>query len=166
VTAFGSGGSAGAGLLRRSVALILASSSSTPKGLGHIVVRAQVERADLVGLGPARRQHDDAYLGQLADLPAQLEAVGVRQYQVQEHYVGDAELEGSRDGIAAHRDDHVVAAHGQVGPDEVDDVLVVLHDQDDGLVRQSGTPCSSTTVKGKGRRVGHRPQGRRAGDMP
>ena len=110
------------------------------EGLGHVVVGAQVERADLVGLGPAGRQHDDADVGQLADVAAQLEPVGVGQHQVEQHEVRDAELECPLDGLTVLRDDHVVAANGQVRPDEVHDVLVVFHDQNDCLIRQPGIP--------------------------
>ena len=61
--------------------------------LGHVVVGAEVERGDLVAVAAARRDDDHADGRALAHLAAELEAVDVRQHQVEQDDVGLLGLE-------------------------------------------------------------------------
>ena len=81
-------------------------------------------------LAPPCRHDDDPDRGALPQLLAELEPVAVGQVEVEEDEVGVFGLERPhRLGGVGTRDD-VVAPHGEVGPDEVDDVAVVLDDED------------------------------------
>ena len=55
--------------------------------LRHVVVGARVERADLVGLGTPRRQHDDRRRTAVSQQPAHLDTVHVRQSQIEDDQI-------------------------------------------------------------------------------
>ena len=57
------------------------------EGLDHVIVRAQREALDLVSLRVSRGQHDDGIRMVVADGAQQLEAVDVRQHDVQHRQV-------------------------------------------------------------------------------
>ncbi len=78
--------------------------------------------------------------GLLPDLLAQLEAVPPGQHQVEQHHVQAPRLDGLADPGPVPGHEHVVAARGEVGPDQVDDVLVIFHDEDDRLVGHHVVP--------------------------
>ena len=59
-----------------------------PERLGQVVVGAGVERADLVLLLADRRDQQDRRAQPVAQLPADVGAVGVGQHQVEDHQVG------------------------------------------------------------------------------
>ena len=72
--------------------------------LGDVVVRAGVERLDLLRLVDARRQHQDRHATPVAQPTTHLDAVQARQRQVEQDDVrplGSARLE--RDRPAAER---------------------------------------------------------------
>ena len=53
------------------------------EGLGDIIVRAGIERRDLVALGSAGRQDDHRSGSPVAQQPAHLDAVDIRQPQIE-----------------------------------------------------------------------------------
>ena len=61
--------------------------------LGDVVVGAQLEPHDAIGLVPARGQHDDGHLALLADAPADLQPVHARHHDVQQDGVEHAARE-------------------------------------------------------------------------
>ena len=63
-----------------------------PERLHQVVVGAGIERHHPVWLLAVRSHHDDGRVGPLAQLPAYLHAVQVRQLQIEQHDVGFAPL--------------------------------------------------------------------------
>ena len=79
---------------------------------------------------PARREHQHGRIRMAADLAADLEAVHLRQHQVEDHEVGlVAAVQGER-LLAVGRGDHGVALLLEVEPHEVHDVAFVVDDKD------------------------------------
>jgi len=67
--------------------------------LRHVVVGSEVERVHLVVLATARREDDDRGARVLADATDNLEAVAVRQVEVEHHEIGLTPLV-ARDRVA------------------------------------------------------------------
>ncbi len=97
--------------------------------LGHVVVGAELEAGDAVGLVVARGQHDHRQARAGADAAADLEAVDAGQADV-EHDQGDlvARQLGKPLFAGAHRDDAMPVAL-ECDADEIGDVPLVLDDQ-------------------------------------
>jgi hypothetical protein len=57
------------------------------EGLGDVVVGARLEAEDLVGLLPARGDHDDRHVLALAEGAADLDAVEAGQVEIEQHQV-------------------------------------------------------------------------------
>ena len=62
------------------------------EGLGHVIVRPELQADDRVDILGARGQHQDRHVAAAAKLPADLEAVHLGQHQVQHHQVRVAAL--------------------------------------------------------------------------
>jgi hypothetical protein len=100
--------------------------------LGDVVVRTRVERLDLVGAVGPPGQHDDRCLRPAAQPGDHLDAVQVRQAQVEDHQVRrvlGGHLERLRPG---GRDVHVVVAHPEVDPQRPQDLRFVVDDEHPG----------------------------------
>ena len=98
--------------------------------LGQVVVGADREADDLVDLLGAGGQHQDVGVRELADPPADLQAVDAGQHQVEDDQVR-ARVAGQREGgraVAGRQD--VVAVAFEVALDELDQVLLVVDDED------------------------------------
>jgi hypothetical protein len=104
-------------------ARIRATSSRT---LDHIVVRAELEPDHAVDLLPACAHDDDRDARALAQPPADLETVDVRQAQVEQHEVGLRSVEGLAAGGRAV-DLHPLPAE-PLG-ERLGDCVLVLDDQ-------------------------------------
>ena len=103
---------------------------ASAEGFGDVVVRAKVQRFDLVRLGGAGRQHDDGRHEFLAHIVDELAAVAVGQAQVQDDEVGQV---GGEDGFAQLTGGgHIglVAVGVQQGIDEAADGGFVFNDED------------------------------------
>ena len=74
--------------------------------LGDVVVRAELERRDLVGFSTARRQDNDWHSRRHPDAPADFRALDIRQPEIQHDQVGRL----ARDARAARAD---VVHHAQ-----------------------------------------------------
>ena len=59
-----------------------------PEGLHEIVVRTELEADHAIGLLAARGDDDDRHVGALAEAPADVEPVDVREPQVEQHEIG------------------------------------------------------------------------------
>src|SRR4051812_7493367 len=122
-----------------------------PERLGHVVVGAGVERADLLALVADRAQHDDRQAAPAADLLADLEAAAVGEDEVEDHDVGRADRDGVerlllRRGL---RDPEARAA--QHDPQAAEDLGLVVDDEDVGAALghagASGRPAGRLTAK-------------------
>ncbi len=80
------------------------------EGLGEIVVGAQLQPDDLVGVVAARRHHDHRRAPALADLAREREAVHAGQHQVDQEDVEARSAQGLQrlGGIACHHRRHAV----------------------------------------------------------
>ena len=119
--------------------------------LGEVVVGAQVEGPHLVLLAPPGRHHDDPDRGVGPDVAAQVEAVGAGQHQVEQDEVGLVVAHQVDDVLAGAGDEHGEAADQQVGPDQVDDVAVVLDHAARGWGRRSRRRRSARRRAASGR---------------
>ena len=75
------------------------------EGLRHIIVAAHFKTEDAIDLLIARRQEEDRQGGGLADFPADLEAVDVRQTDVEHDEIGAGATKG-REGFLARPGNH------------------------------------------------------------
>ena len=106
--------------------------------LGDVVVRAGVQRVDLVGLGAPGRQHDDRHGPPVADQTAHLDAVHVRQPEVEDDEIGAVALDAAEGRAARHGGRHLVAARPQQRRHGRENPRLVVDDQD--LQRHVTTP--------------------------
>ena len=100
------------------------------KGLDHVVVCAQLKTQHLVkGLALGGKHHHRG-VARLADAAADLKAVHAGHHHVQQHHVrlDRVELFQSFFAIVCHRD--LIALLGQVQPQQLADVGVVVHHKD------------------------------------
>ena len=98
--------------------------------LRDVVVGAELEADDRVDVVVPRGEHEDGRVAAPPDLPADLEAVDLRQHQVEDDEVGlvpAVELEAR---LAVAGGDDRPALLLEVEPEEVDDVPLVVDDQD------------------------------------
>ena len=108
--------------------------------LGHVVVGADVQRADLVaGTGPAG-QHDDRRVVPPAQFDDHLGAVDVGQAEVEDDRVRRV-ARGQRQRLpAGARGQHLVLPGPQVDPQRADQVGLVLDDENAVRVMQALGP--------------------------
>jgi hypothetical protein len=93
---------------RRITARMRASSSRGLKGLGEVVVRAELEPQDAVDLVVLGGQHDDRQLRLVAQLPGEPEAVLAGQLHVEDDQVRTVGLEEAVHLLAVGRRHHLV----------------------------------------------------------
>ena len=120
-------------------------SSLGVKGLGHIIVGAQLQADDLVVVLHAGGEHDDGH-GRQARIAAHhsghVLAVAVRQHQVQDHQVGLLPAKDVQGRLAVVGDQYLIAALLQVGARQPDDLPVVIYYKDP-LRHQLLPPCNA-----------------------
>ena len=100
------------------------------EGLGQVVVRAQLEPDDAVGVVAARDQHQDGRVRARADPPADLEAVQVGQHDVEEHGLEGPAGEEGEALLRPRGDRHLEAVPGQVLRDHGREMRIVLDHED------------------------------------
>ena len=106
--------------------------------LGHVVVAAGGEAAQLVLGGVARGQEDDRHVAALGAEPlGDLEALHVGQHHVEDHHLRPEALDGGQRLLARGRGRRLEALVAQGHGDHVDDVGLVVDDQDARGVRQT-----------------------------
>jgi hypothetical protein len=107
--------------------------------LGHVVVGAELEAEDPVGLLLPGRDHDDRHPAPpLAQRPGHLEPVHARQHQVEQDQPGPLGVDRGQPGgpVGPPHDPEAVAL--QVQPDQVGDGRLVLDQQHGPLGRVLG----------------------------
>ena len=100
------------------------------KGLDHVIVCAQLQTQHLVkGLALGGKHHHRG-VARLADAAADLKTVHAGHHHVQQHHIrlDRVELFQSFFAIVCHRD--LIALLGQVQPQQLADVGVVVHHKD------------------------------------
>ena len=97
--------------------------------LRHVVVGAGIERPDLVRLGAARREHDDRRRPSVAQQPAHLDTVHVRQPQIQDDHIRIDALDALEAGLGRHRRRHLIAARPQQRRHRRQNRRLVVHNQ-------------------------------------
>jgi hypothetical protein len=98
--------------------------------LGDVVIGAQLESGDPVGLLTERRQHDDrCAVGLESQTPADLQPVEAGQHDVEDHEVGAAArvLVERGDPVGGQR--YPVSGAFQIAPHHVADRRIVVDDQ-------------------------------------
>ena len=108
------------------------------KRLVDEIVRAQIERLNLLGLPVARRQNDDRHLGPLPHLPDHILAVAVRKSEIEHDDVGRVgrdPLGRFRDGPSAHQ---LVVIGFQCGLEEPQNGCFIVDDKSPDLVGHRG----------------------------
>src|SRR5262249_34841838 len=128
--------------------------------LGHIVVRAGVERLDLGALLGARREDQDRHRRPPPDAPDDLDAVDVGQAEVDDREVRLVRAGIGGTAIARLRLDHPIAVGTERRAQEAANFRLVLHDQDRrAWLGHSGGTCgagSSGSVKRNAEPFGRR----------
>ena len=99
------------------------------EGLREVVVGAAPQAPDAVGIVPAGGEHDDGHVGSpLANAPADLEAVGFGQHDIEKHQIG-ALVEARHAGGRTIRPVQGVAMASQEIPQELRQVVIVVDKQ-------------------------------------
>ena len=106
-----------------------ASSSTPAEWLGQIVVGTGIEAADLVALGPERREHEHRHVAHVPNALQDLPTVEVGQPDVEDHDIGLALMELADPVAAFERLGHLVALPLEEGPEQLADVRLILDDQ-------------------------------------
>jgi D-alanyl-D-alanine carboxypeptidase/D-alanyl-D-alanine-endopeptidase (penicillin-binding protein 4) len=97
--------------------------------LGDVVVGAELEPDDPIGLLPTRREHDHGQLGAGADPAAEREPVGAGQHDVEHDEVGQLALEQLAGTVAVGGLERAVAVALEIAHDDLaHDRLVVDHE--------------------------------------
>ena len=99
------------------------------KGLGDVVVRAHLQPQQLVEFLALRREHYDWYIGILADLTAQHQAVHAGHHDIQYHNVRAHALDLFKGLIAVIGGNHLVAFPPEIGVQRLVDIRIVVGNQ-------------------------------------
>ena len=103
------------------------------EGLGQVVVGSQVERGDLVALGPSDREHDDRHRhAHRPQLPNHLEPVEVGQAEIEYHEVRRPDGDLSECLAPAFDGLNLVPREREVHLDSAPDRRLVVDDEDSG----------------------------------
>ena len=115
--------------------------------LGHVVVRAELERENLVDFLIARGQHDDRHAAALTDLFTRFDAVQDGQHDIHDDQVGPfARRERDRRPSVAGRRDRI-AVSLEIEAQRLKDRGLIVHDQNLLRLRDGGNHrCRHNTV--------------------
>ncbi len=103
------------------------------EGLADVVIGAQLQADDPVGLVGAGGEHDDRHLGQarvFAHPAAEAEAVLVGQHHVEDRQVGTGLVHGGTKARAIGHGAHLEAGAAEEGLQQFANFLVVIHQED------------------------------------
>ena len=107
--------------------------------LGHIIIRAEPQAADLVDIVLLRGHHDDRGVLLIPDLPADLKTVHTGQHQVQDDQVKIPVKPHLKAGLTVIGHFHFKAAQFQIIFLKISDALFIFYDQNT-LTHQSVPP--------------------------
>src|SRR2546425_10815484 len=127
------------------------------EGLAHVVVGADIEGGHLVALLTARRQHDDRDRGPLAQPADHVDAVDVRQPEVDDDDVRLARADLHQAVRAGRRLEQPIPLARQRGPKEAPDLGLVLDEDDDGVRHRRAPRAGAFLAAGNWRGNGPRP---------
>ena len=128
------------------------------EGFDHVVVRAEGEALDLIGLTVAGGEHNDGIGALGADGAEQLEAVHIGKHDI-EHSEVELPLQDETGGIGAViRQRHIESLITQVNPHEVGDGLLVVHDENTRRIHDVLLSVSSIMAKRPRRRTSLQPR--------
>ena len=128
------------------------------EGLDHVIVRAEGEALDLIGLTVAGGEHDDGIGALGADGAEQLEAVHIGKHDI-EHSEVELPLQDEAGGIGAViRQRHIESLIAQVNSHEVGDGLLVVHDENARRIHDVLLSVSSIMAKRPRRRTSLQPR--------
>ena len=97
--------------------------------LGHVVVGAALQPAHPIGLLPARAEHDDRHVGQLAQPGAGGPAVELGQHHVQDDQLRLPGVAEAQALLAVGGAPHLIPVRGQVVPQRLRERRVVFDEQ-------------------------------------
>jgi hypothetical protein len=100
---------------------------------GNVVVRAELESDDPIGLVTARREHDHRGCMIGPDTAEHLEPVESRKHQVEQHEVGAVILEDRERGLAVLGAEHAEPVLLEITAEHLADDRFVVRDQDERL---------------------------------
>jgi hypothetical protein len=100
--------------------------------LGHVVVRSDVERRDLVRLAIADREHDDGNLREGAEPADDLGPIEVRQSEIEEHDVRPRLGRGDEGLLARPDREDLVPVRLQARAQRATDLRLVVDHQHAG----------------------------------
>ena len=103
------------------------------EGFRNVIIGAQLQADDPIGLLAHRGQHHDGHLGLAAQPAREVEATLARQHQVEDHEMVVAVGEGAAGfpGVAHRGHPHVVLLLQEAG-EQIADLAVVVDHQDVG----------------------------------
>ena len=111
------------------------------KGLGDVVIGARIQRSHLVAFGTASRQDEDWNAGRLSHLTAHINAVHVRQTEVEHDQIRLVAFDGIQTRSPGHRRRDLVPARTEQGSHGAQDVGLIVHDEDTGRHILLGHRC-------------------------
>src|SRR5438132_2353058 len=100
------------------------------EGLGEVVVRAELQADELVGLLAAAREHDDGDRRLATDRAGDVEAIDLGKPEIEHHEIGPRRAEDGERGPPVVRDLHAEARVLEVVARELDDLRLVVDDED------------------------------------
>ena len=115
---------------RRSTALMRATTSFCIEGLDHVVVRAQFQAQHLIKGLALGREHHHRRIAQLADAAADFQTVHSGHHHIQQDHVRLDLIELFQTFLAVVGDGDLIALLGQIEPQQLADIDVVIHDKD------------------------------------
>ena len=108
--------------------------------LGNIVIGADLQADDPIHLLAARAHDDDRHLALGAQCAAQVQPVGARKHDVEQHEIDGIPVERSPHLAAVTHAHHAVAVLAQCAQHQGSHALIIFHDQD-MLREQVGIHC-------------------------
>ena len=121
------------------------------EGLDHVIVCAQLKAQHLVEGLALGRQHHDRGIAQLADAAADLEAVHLGHHHIQQHHIRLELVEFLKALFAVVGGRDLIALLGQVEPQQLADVGIVVHNEYLFVCHVSVPPLSSPKPTPAGR---------------
>src|SRR5439155_26459215 len=109
--------------------------------LRHVVVRAGVERGDLLGLVADDGEDDDRRRAPRAQLARDVGAARVRQHEVEDHRVGRTHRRQRQRLLPRRRRVDLVAGAAQARLERAEDLRLVVDDEDTRHARSASTKC-------------------------
>ena len=99
------------------------------EGLGDVVIRAELQPGDPIGLLGSRREHDDRDIAGTPHRPGDIEPVHARQGQIEDHQVGTVAREMLQRVLAVARGHDLETCALEVVANQADDRRFIVDDE-------------------------------------